>query len=158
MYDGRLRPIMETMLGTGSDRIDAERAFARMARARRRAALLRLIRREPADCGRLPVFDELCVSLHHSVRRAGVREIPLRSIRGTLEPSRAAQFDPDFRPAGIARSRWQRIWVAEHRGATLPPISVVAVGDDYVLRDGHHRVSVARARGALTIDAMVDAA
>ena len=89
--------------------------------------------------------------------RAGIREIPLRAIRGTLEPSRAAQFDPDFRPAGIARRRWQRVWLAEERGTNLPPVSVVAVGDDYVLRDGHHRVSVARARGALTIDAMVDA-
>src|SRR5215210_9169961 len=104
------------MLGTGSNLIDAERAFARVSRARRRAALLRLIRRQPADRGRLPVFDELCVSLHRAVRRAGLREIPLCSIRGTLEPSRAAQFDPDFRPAPIARGRWQRVWLAERRG------------------------------------------
>ena len=102
------------------------------------------------------MFDELCGDRPGRAARAGRREIPLCSIRGTLEPSRAAQFDPDFRPAPIARSRWQRVWLAEERGATLPPISVVAVGDDYVLRDGHHRVSVARARGALTIDAMVD--
>ena len=40
--------------------------------------------------------------------------------------------------------------MAEQRGAVLPPISVVAVGDAYAIRDGHHRVSVARARGALT--------
>jgi hypothetical protein len=157
MWKPRLEPIMVSMLATGSHHIDAERAFARAARARRRAALVRRIRRQPADRGRLPVFDELCVSLHRAVRRAGVREIPLCAIRGTLEPSRAAQFDPEFRPAGIARSRWQRVWLAEQRGATLPPISVVAVGDDYVLRDGHHRVSVARARGAVTIDALVDA-
>jgi hypothetical protein len=39
----------------------------------------------------------------------------------------------------------------------LPPISVVPFGDGYAVRDGHHRVSVARARGALTIDAVVDA-
>jgi ParB-like chromosome segregation protein Spo0J len=38
----------------------------------------------------------------------------------------------------------------------LPPISVVRVGDGYAVRDGHHRVSVARARGAETIDATVD--
>ena len=38
----------------------------------------------------------------------------------------------------------------------LPPISVVAVGDSYAIRDGHHRVSVARARGALAIDATVE--
>ena len=37
----------------------------------------------------------------------------------------------------------------------LPPISVAAVGGAYAIRDGHHRVSVARARGALTIAAVV---
>ena len=157
MWDGRLSPIIVGMLATGSGTIDAERAFARASRARRRAALLRLLRREPSECGRLPVFDELCTALRGVARRGGRREIPLCSIRGTLEPSRAAQFDPDFRPAPIARSRWQRVWLAEERGATLPPISVVAVGDEYVLRDGHHRGSVARARGAVTIDAMIAA-
>jgi hypothetical protein len=144
------------MLATGSGIIDAERAFSRVARARRRAALRRMLRRQPSECGRLPVFDELCTCIDRLARRAGRREIPLCAIRGTLEPSRAAQFDPEFRPAPIARSRWERIWLAEERGATLPPISVVAVGDEYVVRDGHHRVSVARARGALTIDAVVD--
>jgi len=39
----------------------------------------------------------------------------------------------------------------------VPPISLVDVGGCYAVRDGHHRVSVARARGALTIDATVDA-
>ena len=38
----------------------------------------------------------------------------------------------------------------------LPPISVVAVGDGYAVLDGHHRVSVARARGAVAIDATVE--
>jgi ParB-like chromosome segregation protein Spo0J len=33
---------------------------------------------------------------------------------------------------------------------------VVQVGDTYAVRDGHHRVSVARARGAATIDAIVE--
>jgi hypothetical protein len=47
------------------------------------------------------------------------------------------------------------VWLAEHRGAVLPPILVVPVGDAYALRDGHHCVSVARARGALTITAIV---
>ena len=149
---------MESMLPTGSGIIDAERAFTRISRARRRAALVRVLRRQPSECGRLPVFDELCTAFERVARRGGRREIPLCAIRGTLEPSRATQFDPDFRPAPIARTRWERVWLAEQRGTTLPPISVVAVGDEYVLRDGHHRVSVARARGALTIDALVDAA
>ena len=47
--------------------------------------------------------------------------------------------------------------MAEQRGTVLPPISVVQTGETYAIRDGHHRVSVARARGALTIDAIVTA-
>ena len=133
--------------------MDAERAFTREARARRLATMVRRLRREPADCGRLAVYDEH--GGHAGI--PAVREIPLDAIAGTVEPSRAELFDGDFRPAGAARSRWQRVWLAEHRGAVLPPISVVRVGDAYAVRDGHHRVSVARARGALTIDAAVEA-
>ena len=140
---------------TGSEQIDAERAFTRMVRSRRRAALARSLRR--SRCGaRLLVLGE-------AARRRGAiagprtRAIPLDAIAGTLEPSRAGLFDADFRPAPAARARWERVWRAEQRGQVLPPISVVAVDDGYALRDGHHRVSVARARGALSIDAVVDA-
>jgi len=142
------------MLPTGSDHIDAQRAFARMVRSRRRAALSRSIRR--SACGaRLRVIadDEL---VGRRVPTRGMREIPLDAIAGTLEPSRAQTFDERFRPSPAARTRWERLWLAEQRGQVLPPISVVPVGDGYALRDGHHRVSVARARGALTIDASVE--
>ena len=145
------------MLMTGSDQLDAERVFARATRSRKRAALRRWLRREPAGRGQLPVYDEPAMRGMRSRPQRGVREIPLEAVRGTLEPNRAALFDRCFRPAASARQRWQRLWVAEHRGAVLPPISVVAVGDAYAIRDGHHRVSVAWARGALTIDAVVEA-
>jgi hypothetical protein len=146
---------MEDMLMTGMGIVDAERAFTRAARGRRRAALARRLRRVPAECGRLTVYDER--------RRVGsgpqgIRAIPIAQIDGTFEASRAAQFDRSFRPAAPARDRWQRVWLAEERGAVLPPISVVRVGDGYAVRDGHHRVSVARARGAVAIDAAVEAA
>ena len=136
---------------TGSPQIDAERAFNRAARGRRMAALTRRLRG-------LDVIDERCLRRRRRPPGREIVEIPVDAINGTVEPSRAAQFDRDFRPAPIARTRWQRVWLAEQRGATLPPISVVAVGGSYALRDGHHRVSVARARGALTIDAQVEAA
>jgi hypothetical protein len=145
---------MDPMLLTGSPQIDAERAFDRASRGRRLRALTRRVRRRPAPT--LAVFDERRLARRPRAAR-GVREIPLTAIDGTLEPSRAAQFDSDFRPAPDVRTRWQRIWLAEQRGAVLPPISVVPVGDSYALRDGHHRVSVARARGAVTIDARIDA-
>jgi hypothetical protein len=144
--------MLGSMLLTGSPQIDAERAFAREMRARRRAALLRRLKR--GCSGRLPVYDET------KRRASGIParvELPIEAIAGTVEPSRAQLFDGAFRPSKLARSRWERVWMAEHGGATLPPISVVRVRDGYAVRDGHHRVSVARARGALTIDAAVEA-
>jgi hypothetical protein len=142
------------MLLTGHDPIDAERAFTRATRSRRRAALGRLLRRQPAACGRLEVYAE---SARAAALGGGVREIPVDCISGTVEPSRTRQFDSAFRPTPGARVRWQRVWLAEHRGAVLPPIAVVPVAGGYAVRDGHHRVSVARARGAVTIDAVVRA-
>jgi len=126
--------------------IDAEYAFTR---ARRGSRLRRLRTNE------LPVYGG---PIAGAGRGGGLREIPLEAISGTLEPSRASMFDRDFRPARAARGRWQRVWLAEQRGCPLPPISVLPAGEGYVVRDGHHRVSVARARGAITIDATVDAA
>ena len=132
---------------------EAERAFGRASRARRRAMLAcRMLRR--CCCAGLVVADG--ASAPRPAGR-GVREILLSEITGTLEPNRAAQFDPAFRPAPIARERWQRLWLAEARGAILPPISVVPAGNGYAVRDGHHRVSVALARGAVSIDAVVSA-
>ena len=150
------QPTMGAMLTTGSPHLDAEHAFARAARARRRAALVRALRRRRGE-GRLEVYGEPAPA-SGTAFPGGVCEIPLESIRGTREPSRAALFDASFRPAGRAACRWQRVWLAERQGAALPPISVVPVGDGYAVRDGHNRVSVARARGAEAIDATVDAA
>jgi hypothetical protein len=128
--------------------LEAEKAFRRASRARRRAARVARLRRGARLCG-LAVFDETWRPGPRLAR--GVREIPLDAIKGTTEPNRAAQFDEDFRPAKLTRCRWQSVWLAFHRGATLPPISVVQFGDVYAIRDGHHRVSVAKALGAPSI-------
>jgi hypothetical protein len=133
--------------------LEAEKAFRQASRARRRAALVARLRRARL-CG-LTVFDETRRSGSRSSR--GIRELPLDAIKGTTEPNRAAQFDQDFRPSKLTRGRWQSVWLAFHRGATLPPISVVRFGDAYAIRDGHHRVSVAKALGAPSIRAIVAA-
>jgi hypothetical protein len=133
-------------------RLEADRAFTAASRERRRAALLGRVRRlGRAMCG-LSVYDEAFQ------RRSGPRgatEIPLEAIAGTTEPNQAAQFDQHFRPKPLTRGRWQRVWLVVQQGVTLPPISLVQIGDAYAIRDGHHRVSVAKARGALTITALV---
>jgi hypothetical protein len=129
---------------------ESEKAFRRAARGRRRAALMRRLRRACADCGRLAVA---CTT--GGPRRAGVHEIPLEEITATVEPNRAAQFDSDFRPAPLTQARWQRVWMAMQAGVSLPPIAVVPTGNGYAVRDGHHRVSVAKWTGAATISAVV---
>jgi hypothetical protein len=144
------------MLMTGLASADAERAFTQASRARRWAALKRRLRRA-AGCGCLRVYDELALRHAGMLPQRGLREIPLDAITGTLEPSKARLFDDHFRPAAAARPRWQRVWLAEQRGAVLPPIDVVQIRGGYVVRDGHHRLSVARARGGSAIDAVVGA-
>lgn len=133
------------MFKTGGALIDAEAAFTRA----RRGGRLRRLRRARVQ---LPVYS----TPRPVAVRGGIREIPLEAIQGTLEPSRATQFDAAFAPVRkSARARWEKIWIAEERGVVLPPISVVPVHGGYAVRDGHHRVSVARARGAIAIDAAV---
>jgi hypothetical protein len=132
--------------------MEAERAFTQVARSRRRATIASWLSRGRQACT-LAIFDET-----HGARGAtarGVSEIPLDAIKGTTEPNRAAQFDHEFRPSKLTRCRWLSVWLANHRGTTLPPISVVPVCDGYAIRDGHHRVSVAKALGAPTIRAVV---
>ena len=131
---------------------EAERAFLKAVRARRRATLLRRVMRRCTGCARLAVLEPA------GTGRAvvhGVRDIPLDAIAGSLDPARAGDFDSEFRPAPKLRRRWLGVLEAEMRGEALPPISVTPVGDAYAIRDGHHRVSVARARGAVTIRALV---
>ena len=142
---------------TGAGHVDADRAFSRAVNQRRRDAVLGRVRRRRATASRLPVLDASALSAAAGqIGARGVREIPIDAINGTIEPSKASLFDAAFRPrAAAVRRRWQNVWLAEHRGAALPPISLVRVGDGYAVSDGHHRVSVARARGATTIDATV---
>src|SRR3954469_21724657 len=100
------------MLMTGSAEIDAGRAFAQAARARRRALLRRVVRRRPAGDERLAVYDERNARRRGGSLARGVREIPIDAIAATLEPSRAALFDRRFRSAPAARAGWVRALLA----------------------------------------------
>jgi hypothetical protein len=52
-------------------------------------------------------------------------------------------------------SRWLRVAAARDQGKVLPPVVLVQVGDVYFVRDGHHRISVARTLGQLDIEGEV---
>jgi hypothetical protein len=141
---------------TGNLLIDAETAFARQSRRRRRERAIGWLRRRPAECGRLASLQQVLGAAPPPRRRAaGLQAIPLQSVVGTAEPAKARSFDGRFRPRESSRARWERLWMASRRGAPLPPISVFRFGDEHFVDDGHHRVSVANALGMAAIDAEV---
>jgi hypothetical protein len=130
-----------------------DRFRSAVARRRRTGRLHRLRRRAPTH---LDVLEDRGGWASVAERRQlGTLPIAIDSITGTVEPARASTFDRRFLPAAVAEQRWKRLWVAQARGVPLPPISVYRVGHDHIVRDGHHRVSVARDHGFATIDAEV---
>jgi hypothetical protein len=80
--------------------------------------------------------------------------VPLAKIVGTED--RSEDFDTNFRPLkNHIRERWIGIAAARQLGIVLPAVELVKVGDEYYVRDGHHRISVARMMGQLEIDARI---
>lgn len=141
---------------TGNLIIDAQTAYMRERRKRRRARLAGWVLRRPGTAASLRRLDEELGQVAPARRRsAGLRTIELDTIVGTAECAKARAFDSSFRPRSTSRRRWERLWIAGRRGTPLPPISVYRVGDRHFVDDGHHRVSVARALGVASIDAEV---
>ena len=141
--------------GTGFPSADAQDDFSRARRSQLLAELGRRLRREPDDVALILPFDEVVEALGRVGEvELGLQTIPLDSIVGTVDRTR--DFDRGFRPTTPrVRGRWQRIAAAQRRGEAFPPISVYRVGDLHFVRDGHHRVSVAKSLGREDIDAYV---
>ena len=140
---------------TGFPGSDAQFDFSR---ARRRRALSRLanrLRGEPGDVNVILPFEEVVEALgRRGERNLGLQTIDVDAIVGTVDRSR--EFDRRFRPtSGRVRTRWERIAEAQRRGKPMPPIHAYRIGDLHFVKDGHHRVSVARAMGHDKIDAYV---
>jgi hypothetical protein len=124
--------------------------------AARRAALvqdlLAQVRGRPTDL--LP-FDAVREKLRlRNLVDRGVQDVPLERIVGTVQRER--EFNRAFLPREESlRGRWQEIeGLAEGMKGFLP-VELYRVGDTHFVVDGHHRVSVARAMGAPTIEARV---
>lgn len=85
----------------------------------------------------------------------GVRSVRVADIIGSAT-LRYHDFDRAFLPTqDFTESRWRRVDAAYYQSKNLPPVQLYKVGDAYFVRDGHHRVSVARDRGQEFIDAEV---
>jgi hypothetical protein len=84
----------------------------------------------------------------------GMREVPLDAIIGSV--SRYHDFDRAFLPRQThTRDRWENVDTAHLQDIILPPIEVYQIGDTFFVKDGNHRVSVARMKGQAYIDAYV---
>src|SRR4051794_22190635 len=141
---------------TGFPDADAEMDFEREWRRRAIARIAARLRFQPDDTSVMLPFEDVVAALGRvSETDLGLQVIPLDSIVGTVDGT-SQTFDRSFRPASHQiRGRWQRIAAARRRGVAMPPIDVYRVADMHFVRDGHHRVSVARALGESTIEARV---
>jgi hypothetical protein len=142
-------------VSTGFPGPDAQSDFSRARRARLLADIGRRLRREPDDVALMLPFEEVVEALGRTGQHdIGLQAVPLDAIVGTVD--RTADFDRRLRPTSPRlRTRWERIAAAQRRGEALPPVSLYKVGDLYFVRDGHHRVSVAKSLGRTDIDAYV---
>lgn len=84
----------------------------------------------------------------------GMKSVPINKIIGS--EGRYRDFDNHFLPrSGYLRQRWERVDQAHLTDIPLPPIQLYEIGGMYFVRDGNHRVSVAKAQGVEFIDAEI---
>jgi hypothetical protein len=140
---------------TGSSAADSRDDFSRARRRAQLAKIAALLRGRPDELTLMLPFDEVVAALgRRGERYLGLQDIDLDTIVGSVDRRRG--FDRRFRPtSGLARERFERLAAAVRRGESLPPIDVYRVGEAHFVRDGHHRVAVARAFGWRMISAYV---
>jgi hypothetical protein len=100
-------------------------------------------------------FDEVREKLpFRGQHYIGLKQVPIDLIIGSS--GRYRDFDRVFLPIqSRTRSRWLSIDQAHYEEVNLPPVELYKMGDIYFVKDGNHRVSVARERGQEFIDAIV---
>jgi len=86
--------------------------------------------------------------------RPTLEDVPLEKIVGSV--GRYQDFNSAFLPRNEAlEERWAMVDAVREGMEGLPPVELLKVGDLYFVRDGNHRVSVARAHGQESIEAYV---
>lgn len=125
-------------------------------RALRAARLRRLWATLRGGSTELPACTELLARALPLVQPAsGVEHVRLDQIVGS--EGRAEDFDQQFAPLKQhIGARWQPVAVSWMGGLSLPPVRLLQLGTVYIVRDGHHRISVARTFGATTIESVVE--
>jgi hypothetical protein len=120
-----------------------------------RALLSRIARLlDPEREKLLPFEDVKAILKPGGETYVGMDAVPVDRIVGS--EGRYRDFNRHFLPRReFLRSRWISIDMAHYNDVPLPPVRIYEVGGVYFVRDGNHRVSVARMRGQIMIDAEV---
>ncbi|MEZ4672497.1 MAG: hypothetical protein R3E39_31735 [Anaerolineae bacterium] len=113
---------------------------------------LSLLRGQSAE---LLSFDDVKARLRlREESYRGLQNVPLEQIVGSV--GRYKDFANNFLPRGsTSRDRWSRVYAQVNSMEGVPPIELYKIGDVFFVRDGNHRVSVARQLGSETIEAHV---
>lgn len=135
----------------GSDNLaksDFERAF-------NRAFWHRILNWLTGADNQLLPYDEVRARLPiRGQHYVGLKQVPIDKIVGSV--GRYNDFDRAFLPTQRhTQSRWIRVDKAHYDDVILPPVELYLIGEIYFVKDGNHRVSVARERGQVDIDAYV---
>ncbi len=139
------------------DRLTLKSALADFRLARQRAALESIVARFTGKSTQLLSYEEVYRQLRPTgTASRGLREIPLDAIVGSV--GRYTDFTRTFLPRQDSdEQRWAKVKLAidEQGLEAFPPIEVYQIGEAYFVKDGNHRVSIARQMGMLDIPAEV---
>ena len=137
------------------DPFTAKRVRDDWERARRKALWEAVVDTIRHRAGELVPLDEVKTRLNiRGSHYLGLQQVPLNQIVGS--EGRYADFDRRFLPRNqTAAGRWMNIDKAQYTDISLPPVELYKIGQVYFVKDGNHRVSVARQRGQYDIDAYV---
>jgi hypothetical protein len=140
---------MDSGLDGTTLRMEAAKSFdAAYGHGRRSQFLAKLFGKE----NHLQTISSQPVESHRTTSR--IVTVPIRQIKGSL--GRSEDFDANFNPLNErSRSRWMSIATAVRMGTPMPAIELVQVGDAYYVRDGHHRISVAKSMDQEAIEARI---
>lgn len=129
-------------------RVGAQQLFDQFMKAGRRQRRMAALLRRPTRIQALTGME------HARPRQAGLRTVQIDTIHGT--ENRGDEFDVNFYPVKEhIENRWVNVAIAFLRGVALPPVKLIESNGEYYVRDGHHRISVARALGQDSIDAEI---
>jgi len=124
-------------------------------RALHKAAWRKILTRLKGESNELLPYDEVRGQLpFRGQRYIGLHEVPIDKIVGSM--GRYRDFDRAFLPRQKrTKDRWINIGKAHYADVILPPVELYKIGEVYFVIDGNHRVSVARERGQIEVDAHV---